>query len=197
MSWSIVRNRLDNSRPENFDEGGVLCQCCPPFLELRRGGRYIVSSKDVVVLKLVTCPCNTHHSRAFTYQLRYAYHLPVNGEDVLDSDWKIFGTYTVPPNTPGHEFGEIDVASTLVGSDDRPIAFVFVVDVDYTDSNYPSETDCDFQSSYQIVDIICHDDPPPIPHDYCRDCLIADPPQVVISGETLQERRERITKYGY
>lgn len=195
--WPEIRQRLNESQPAQYDEGGVLCQCCPPFLELRRGGRYIANAQDVEVLKLTVRPCNTHKTRSFDFRLLYSYHLPVDGEDILGSDWSVFDTYTIPPNTPGSEFYDIDVASVLDAAGDRPVAFVFVIDVDYENQSYPTTHDCDFQCSYRIIDITCTDAEPDPEQYICKNCLEVDGEKVVISGETLAERRERIMLYGH
>ena len=154
MSWDLVKIRTNNSGVKPFDEGGILCQCCPPFLELRRGGRYIVSTSDISSLKLTIRGCNTHSSKSFGFQLKYSYNTPVNGGDVFESDWNVFKTYNINPETKTGLIEE-DVSSLVSGASGGPIYFAFVVSVDYDNNGWPTENDCDFSAIYQIVDIVC------------------------------------------
>jgi len=151
MSWHLARRRIDECAVESFDEGGILCQCCPPFQEVRRGGRYVKITEETVKLLLLTRCCNTHKDREFKFLLKFSNIAPHIGKAMLY--WETIGEYVVQPNTID-KFGEINVTNLLPRLGLGLLFFAFVTEADVY-KKWPPINECDFTTTYSITRIVC------------------------------------------
>ena len=166
MSWDTAYNRLLSSPNASVDEGGILCQMCPPHREIRRGGRYVIPYENIEKVIAELKLCNTHQTHSFTFQLKYSYDAPLHPNDPLGPTWTVFKTYEAVPNTLS--VFEEDVTSVVLPHN-GPTYFMVLIDVDYNGGQWPADDDCDFAATLQIKNIVC--EAPPLPNDQCRNGL--------------------------